>query len=1360
MREMVKNMAETILGQIKETGRASVKQVSALLKHGSEEAQNIALNAMVQVGCVGQAVKSLFKKTVKANELITTIASEVNYNVNSGSIEMTDHIETKKLSPVIRLFKLTRSKLACKGQASKKNSTLDIMAIKISKSVLSQVKNGNAKGFKAIFRMFFKGVEIRYNKSTGMFRFISPDNHTLKRDCEERLIYKFISITASGLRNGTFNFALVSRNGVSCDKRIWALDTLTSGFFSKTFLGEDQVTNEKAFKSLNRLSLGFTDSKKMTEKAGTFVVFKNFSEKAVTKDGRSLENIMDGRVFINSKLLKASKGFESFTLNYIEKQVIQCRAEAHGLKAAGQFMSSNMLKVLAKALIARGTAISYAIVDGVRVEAKDINLEEVLGNLDALFDENGLKYPTNTAMELTLMKQAYASDSKLTMVVNMMMMQIDSKMFKAAVTSAFKKDVISKLKGVGVTIEFSEAGKLVNAVFNEEERKNNDPLFSTFLFKSCPLATIALLPGVLKSQMGTIIESIKNGVNALNPAVDSKYMVVQADLGALLGAPILSCKPGNIECYCGLLNKEDVSRVSAVRNPISSLTSVTTFKLVSLEEIIRRVMASDLTNEEKELVIYSYKKSETYVTIPASHYLMEKHDGMDYDIDAMCFIIDVACVAILSKVRELGTVIPDGDVNRYKKLTSEIAIDEWQKSCVKNKCIMTLDLPQDIAATNKKYDGTMEAEEGAFKPSNKVKKQNPFDLMLGLVEKYFADSNANVGEIANAFYNNALITFALKSYLNDDKKKFVASRFARAYGCKGTEGYKSPVTVTKDTDGFEFITVDKKLCIDTIRAFVNSNGSVESLIMFLEDCCKLNRYPAETAIDAAKNNYKITNFFKHSFIIKAMGSDKVVAAALKNCNEAFQYSNNNAAMILGVEPKAINSLEIESITLDTDGDGKPVIDIFACNSEELVADNAIKAMPELLFDVKDSLRVWSNEVIALAANVLVDKIESVEAQELRDKATEMLIDTDRNGINLTSLVKNLNLLVTTENSIAKQNVEFDDQSSVLWHKEKGLVRLANTIAVAFKQDKVTLTDTQIGGSFIATMLDGKDIMNGEYGRVSLKTLDAFAKYVLAYYKSIGLDVNAYEKIAIGERGYKVSDLNDMECIVADGHAYCDNGYILTLDNHKADVGLGVVSDGYIKFDRKTVELDPEEGIYIYGKADKKTCLNIDKANGVMEDYSNVQYLTKETVQVAKIVTDVNGNRRKTVVTQKGVTGLVYMNKNICYRLSDRNQWDETREYGYDHHMRLMNSNILTNLKNVTFKPFAVTTNDGKNINLIVRIDGATISSAINRAKLNMVVEAEQTTEDTFIMNLPMANEAQAPTKEEIPAPVNSNGICW
>ena len=196
------------------------------------------------------------------------------------------------------------------------------------------------------------------------------------------------------------------------------------------------------------------------------------------------------------------------------------------------------------------------------------------------------------------------------------------------------------------------------------------------------------------------------------------------------------------------------------------------------------------------------------------------------------------------------------------------------------------------------------------------------------------------------------------------------------YKCSGQKEYRSTIDRTSQT--YE---VEKKDCSSAVFRFAESNGSLHSLIAYLEDCCDYNRYLAETSIDSAKNNFFIVNMFNHGRIVCPKGAKQNCEAVLVEANETFA----ELAKSLGETENnyfTLSLLQFESRGLDLDA-------WLECGGVELnpytgQMEQVPLAVEDALYLVKEESRTIANELIVLASKILEDEVLSDDSIALRD----------------------------------------------------------------------------------------------------------------------------------------------------------------------------------------------------------------------------------------------------------------------------------------------------------------------------------------------------------------------------------------
>ena len=284
-----------------------------------------------------------------------------------------------------------------------------------------------------------------------------------------------------------------------------------------------------------------------------------------------------------------------------------------GLKIASMLKSKADLKIEAKTALLRGANILKAVHNGVELSVEELLsnetlLDEFLSNLQGLFDKNGMKLiEHDEKIEIVVLKKAYSSDSKLSDVLNIIMMVTDEEATTALLSTKIKTQILDKLKEIGIFVDYNaETDEVTNVRcdFKAMQRVNNDPQTIEWLTKSLPELMIAAGPGAQKTSFNSLLKGTANLINELNVEVDCEYLVVQSDAAVRFGVRLLH----DDEVFCPSLN--EANKVSAVRHPVSNLFAVSTFKMVSLETIFRRISELKVDTETKQMLFNFYKEVE------------------------------------------------------------------------------------------------------------------------------------------------------------------------------------------------------------------------------------------------------------------------------------------------------------------------------------------------------------------------------------------------------------------------------------------------------------------------------------------------------------------------------------------------------------------------------------------------------------------------------------------------------------------------------------------------------------------------------------------------------------------------------
>lgn len=1087
--------------------------------------------------------------------------------------------------------------------------------------------------------------------------------------------YEFLGITPSGLRSGTMTLAItkeIHADGtvVERDRRVEIMDKASDNSFSINFIVganengqaifKDCESVLDAFKEMSRMMLCATSSK-VLGKLDSYVVLDNLSFGAGynAKDTNSpakmgeenfvdCQDTTDGLGLISNDMLKENLQAMNIPCSIKDLLGMTFQARGGGLKIAAMSRSKEAIRLEAKASLSRGASVLRAVFKGQEVKAKDLT-DEMLDNMQGLFDGNGMKLiDHNAEIELVMLKKAYSSDSKLSDVVNIIMMVNDEQATTALLSSKIKSQILDKLKDIGINVDYNAETDEVISVkcdLKNLKRINNDSQTVEWMFRSLPETMIALAPGVQKTNFNSLLKGLANLINELNVEVNCEYTVVQSDPAVRFGVRIIK----EDEVFCPSLI--EVNKVSGVRHPVSNLFAVSTFKTLTLKTILKRIDKLNVSLEVKNMLFEFYKGVEGYAIIPASHYYMEKHDGMDFDIDAMQFFLDQEVVAILEKTSDIGTIIDRSideemdcsikesnddhaikafykDINKkdFHPIAYDVKVSEEKIAPVKALKGMVMPKKINVAST----------EDNHYKKNANGRYSLDFSSVAMMVLDYFLNPIDSVGIMATNFYNNAKILMALKSInteITKEMKQFIVQGMRTMFSCSGLKKYSSPIRKNNDGTKFNYndrnkVVLCKDVCHKIIKTFINSKGDFADCIQFLIDVCICSRYPAETSIDSAKKMYKVINMFALSGCIKAMGCKNAVkflnfdpymlddqgnsieevettkaftniidifnAAQPKN---ALQYSTNNffGLKLIKEEMSCVGWEDADKAML-------------AFNTEKKVA--GIKDPTYLL---KERLMNFANSVIVFAAKELEAFVKSDEANAIR-KEFKGFYNSEDNYFRVDKVVSNIvgTYITLTESIKASENDEIDDITAKKYLKTNALQALMNTAKLSFKTARKPVSDEEIGaGVFYYMITSFEKEKDNVCTSVNSKILDIFQKEILAFLKSKGYDMLAAEEILyavnpVTNRQVKLNTTEGLTCSAYNGHGTIEledgSIYLLTLKNKKASFDNGTISivdDKYVVVQqRKTLEENIQSGFYFGAKMEKGI---FNKANLLMQD---------------------------------------------------------------------------------------------------------------------------------------------------------------
>ena len=1143
---------------------------------------------------------NIIKKESKAIKTINVIRTEfgVKWVNKQAEVYADTFVQPSQESCLIRACEIKTGKLADKVMVADGLYVDEIMTVSFAKSIL-----GKSKAVKKLFnrvmdQMFANpnnpfattktGLLIKFNTTTGVVTKV--DTIGALSDDEVVVEYEFMGITPSGLRSASVICAATKKHSnkgsVNVDRRTTLLEKAMDGAFSCNFLNANG-----SFKTLNNLEKLFKDSTRITQCAPgsleimdveNYVVAKNIAANAKF-NGVAADSVTDGNVRISTESLM-DKYYRVNNIPVSFSQVNGTCAQYRGasLKCSGTATKRRDVAMLSKMAIAQDN-IAFIVVDGVRYTKDEFlalsfeDREAFFNKIEMLGDMNAFKLEAfNAVFTLVKLKEAYASQSESNMVVNMAMLQVAPEEAKAFLVKRAKEQLCRKFAKLGVSFELNAEGMPIPTEFKLEASKefNNASQFIDYIFNCDRAKVAAMLPGVLRSIVSNEVKGIRRIVNELKVDLDSKYMVVQSDMAALFGQTILA----ENEIFC---KDFTVAEVSAVRHPISSIFAVTTFNVVSLEEVLHRIDRLPVGADTKNAIADFYIYAKGYVVLPASEYLMEKHDGMDWDIDAMQIILDQEAVAILRRLPNIGSKISKAnDWMRKTTLNGEAHIKE--KNFVRPEIEKT--------APAKVENNTVSSVAAAFNNAKNVTNYNYDFTNVGkyVARDFFSSDVANVGEIATAFYNNVCILNALRSTTVDEVvKAAIVKEFNDYYKCSAKIAYKSVIVKNEEADKTTYDS-NKMDCCEAIFRFAESNGTQAELEEFLMDCIYLNRFLAETSIDAAKNRFFVMNMFNHAKFVRALGSDKNMTIVVTNNKEdanAIYAERFSALGLEGTDMNSNNFFNIEMLTAEIKG--VDLSELEAARHEAAVQasltgkepQDVALAVIDPLAAIRKELTVFANDLIVLYTKLAENEVTSLEGQAIREyviNAAEQL----ENRHEIRACLYAINNAYATITTCARDAETFEDKAAKDY---------MNTVAVQACRNMATLglagVDAySIGLCTVALM---SEIKTTEVSTINPALLKVLEREIVEF-----LSVMGVENVGIiGEtlmyaknngRLVKLADYVGTEVVVKDGKAYLEDGTIIVAKDKKANIE-GVITETEYGFavvgERKYTEDNLSVGAY-------------------------------------------------------------------------------------------------------------------------------------------------------------------------------------
>lgn len=848
-------------------------------------------------------------------------------------------------SDVLRNITFKQTKMADSNYGMKTYGTDELLTVTLNKGLIGKSESLPAlnTAFELISSVASQGIYILISKNgVGRYSRFAPSNNSKKefalKEGEIAYKYEFIDISGSGLRSASLTLAATKRytksNGyityTNCDRREDILDASTYGGWKLTFKELKGKTKAEIFKefsklqifkNLNREANGNAPSKVGFEVKNALVLdniaaysmfYKNnynvtphnnpeamslFEKFMTTKDKEErkeyrnkleemdiclVPNTRDGNIFGDAYTMTEFYKQEGVNVRY--SSVCGTTNQSRGigsLKSSITFKRTEDLRLIAEYNLSIGNTVNYVIFNGKKMSFNDLTddmLQDLLDNLQVVADRNSIKlseHGDNT--RIVFLKMAYESDTSLSQILNLAMMEAAPKETLSLLQKKFVNELANEFSKVGITFEVVD-GKITNSVFSLDaiKKMNNSSQIMEHLFYNDPERIMSCFPYAVRSIMNNTIKSVANLLTSFNLKTDAKYAVIQSDIAVLFGFRILN----DDEIYLSD-NSIKAKRCSAIRQPMSGTKAVTTFNVVTLKEIAKRVNKLKTTTAIKNAIFNDFRDAKGYNIIPASEYYMEKHDGLDFDIDAMMFYFEEDVVDILSKVKEQGIIITRSEKD-YIMTPEEEAIKRFAENVTKdiklvrpnNKVIENLTKTEEEGIAYNIMDNMINKSKEELYTMSSIDK-------VKIIHEYYKNPIANVGVVTSSFYNNIMLGLELRK--NGENAERIIKILRAIYDDKFDINNITPESLEELQQKNDYISplnkdskeivINKTTCTDIIFNFVESKKTPEMCQEFIEDCCYANRYPNETSIDSAKNGYYMLNYFNHN-AIPCLGIDK------------------------------------------------------------------------------------------------------------------------------------------------------------------------------------------------------------------------------------------------------------------------------------------------------------------------------------------------------------------------------------------------------------------------------------------------------------------------------------------------------
>ena len=1062
-----------------------------------------------------------------------------------------------------------------------------------------------------------------------------------RAEADEVVIMQPAACSPSGLRTNSLTLMATSINGIEKDSRFQILNKSFDGVFSKNFtqsiwnkLKAGSIVN--LFKQVSRASQSSSPQKRIANVAN-YIVYNNFLDNVNSirnSKGKAIANMVNLMDVINSK-----DGLIFIATEIIKEFVCGINFQARGgsLKCSALTKNRYILKLMARELKANGChAVSYCV-NGKNLTPKQFNQldvetrREFMDNIDALMDNNAKKLDKNNgAFDITCLKVAKPIATGMSMVIAMILLKADRDATLKVIKNMVLADVASKMQDAGFNVEINENGQVVTKKFDVNKNSlSNDGMSINYLFSTVTKAVVFLFPTAINGMLKNLVKGLSNKLSILKVGSDALYLVIQSDCAPMYG--IYTILNENEAFFRGLTGKE----IAIARHPVSGPKAITILTCISIEEIRRRIYALDCSDDVKVILLDYYETANGFIIVPASNYHAEKHDGWDHDIDAIVAYANEEVVAIAKKIGEVGVQIKRSEsdyvLTKAEEMLEKVIGMTYATAASDKRAhfpqffVKTIETIKDIMPTVESGSEHLYDDEDDDMEDGTVQetvKKNVFAMTIETFRMYIKSGIASIGQIATGFYNNMCLLNILESKsVSVEAKQVMADCFKLFFECQGIKAYEN-VLKPVEKNGKTIITITKEDCINILVSFRQSYGTIADLTAFLTECLDASRYPAETAIDAAKNMYKVLDYFNFTCVFKALGSDKNMKfdsvydsenkffiSCIVKFAKVFKFtteSNMFKLPTLVINKKKCfeiidatgNIMKIEDVIKEAKESG--LIPALNCDlgslKQELVntvnemlcinaglLEKLVRSKAAMLYRAEIRAKLGSSVSVILPALMMASRA-IISSRDVLEKVDEVAIKANGNekkGVNMATKEFEKNLFPSVKNlvymSCAKiVNGKFAKDFT---GTQIGLA----CIALSIKKSSSTKSLKKTIGDHDASLEMGL-AFEGQFATVSTHLIKVFEKEISAAFKhleldgseNLGLDWNRIQKVLDGDKLVDISTVVGTE--VVDG--FIGELEVKLYDKKALTTGTVEEVDGvfYIAANRNYVELDATKGI--------------------------------------------------------------------------------------------------------------------------------------------------------------------------------------